>query len=196
MIEPHTWTGDSPKTMRHVHRKLAAHHRLERARELLRLAEDDLERQAAAARRAAEGLPPEVAVFDADDRDLLERVHADLLDTREAVVSSGRSRKRAAERVVALELAERLILARLGCDSFEEYQDRLAAADTDPVIDLAYLEFAQEEVARAEADLERIEADEIERRDAPPLPHRPPTEAPALPVRFSALRTRPAPRRP
>lgn len=186
--------GSEPGAMRHVHRKLAAHNRIERARELVRLAEADLERQAAAARRAAEGLPPEVVVFDPADRDLLDRVHTDLLEARRAVTTSGRARRRAAERVVALELAERLILARLGCASFEDYQDRLAAASAaEPVIDLAYLEYAHEELDRAEAELAALEADEVERRDAPPLPRRPPA---VLPVRFSAVRTLPAPHRP
>lgn len=137
----------------HEKELLAALKRLVTARERL----DSLDRQV--------GLT--TATFDPDDVARLETITADLAHARQKATE--RFGKKWAEKAEGLELNQRLVLDRLGVDSYEEFQARRSHFEAAPtaIVDPTVLEFARRELASAEAaflELQMVQVieDEVE----------------------------------
>jgi hypothetical protein len=127
-------------------------HRLARAQAQLAAAEE----QAAVA--------ADQARFDEVDAERLEQVHAELLVARER--ASGRFAKGSVrQRVGELEMAERLVLERLGAPSYEEFRAKAARASSRPAADPDVVAFARRELEAAKSAW--LEAQSIE---IPPPP--------------------------
>ncbi len=133
-------------------RQLAALERVRRARLALAEAEADIERTIALLEMVGDlpvdrrdELPPLPPGVEPVDAERLEQVHADLERARRRSSRWGGGRE-----VVGLEMAERLILERLGFADYEGF-DQARREREAPVLDFAHLEFAQHELAQAEA---------------------------------------------
>ena len=118
-----------------------------------------------AARERLEALEEQAGVssvtFDPDDVARLEAITADL--TRARQKAGERFGKKWADKVDGLELNQRLVLDRLGLDSYEAFQSQRRQFDTVPpsVIDPTVLEFARRELASAEASFLELQMVEI-----------------------------------
>lgn len=150
------------------HRRLDALQKAHRARQTLAREAERIERIRATEAAAADGTG---TTFE-EDVDRLVEIHRSLQRERHA---ARRPFHRHADRLVmALELAERLALDRLGFDDYADFESRNGERPTDDVIDLAHLEQAARELAEAEAVLAELDAAAGSGEDGPdadaPLP--------------------------
>lgn len=133
-------------------RRLDALQKAHRARQTLSREAERIERIRAAEAAAAAGTG---TTFE-EDVDRLVEIHRSLQHERHV---ARRPFHRHADRLVmALELAERLALERLGFDDYADFESRSGERPTDDVIDLAHLEQAARELAEAEAALAALDA--------------------------------------
>lgn len=149
--------GDAVVRARQV---MGARQRVQQARVALAAAERELEAQLEALSRRAttSAVTPVGSSGSVEPSDVtrLEGIRRDLEAAHSA--QGRRARREAAKEVLALELAQRLVLSRLGFATYEEFdRSRADAPHTAPdVIDLAYLEFARMDLERAERELEEL----------------------------------------
>jgi hypothetical protein len=139
------------------YRRMEALQRAHRAREVL-------DRQAELIARYGDGRPPDAgAEADgtgtdafAEDVDRLVEIHRHL--RHERLVARRPFHRQTARLVLALELAERLALDRLGFDDYAEFEShRGDGRPRRPIIDIDHLERAAAELAEAEAILAELD---------------------------------------
>ncbi|MGZ4705537.1 MAG: hypothetical protein ACXWCM_11775 [Acidimicrobiales bacterium] len=112
--------------------------------------------------RAAEATSP---TFEAADVERLEQLQGPLAQAR--AKAAGRFGKAAArERLDELEMAERLVLDRMGVGSFDEYRAAIEAPQVETV-DAQVLAFAERELASARAAWLEVQALEVPPAEAP-----------------------------
>lgn len=148
------------------HRQLlGARERVRRAQEALAEAVAGLDAQYARVRRAVGGTDSgPLGFLDPDD---LARV-VEIEDAIDRILSgAGRFHRhlprQAAKDLLSLELADRLLLARLGFSSRDAFDESRAASghERTEIIDLAYVEFARFDLESAAEDLDVIEHQEF-----------------------------------
>jgi len=132
-------------------------HRLARAQAQLAAAEAQAEAAADQAR------------FDQVDAERLEQVHAELL-AAEARAASRFAKGSARQRVRELEMAERLVLERLGAPSYEEFRARAAQASSVPAADPDVVAFARRELDAARSAWLEVQSIEIPPSASPSTP--------------------------
>jgi hypothetical protein len=155
---------------------LGALQRVIRAQHTLAEARDALDRQYHAQENGEGPATNTFARAEVADVAQLNAIRKDLDELRS---SHTVFRKQAEKRKLSLELAERLALSRLGYVDYEDYAAPRDLPADDGIIDLAYIEYAEQELAAAEHELAALRRGEFE---ALALPAAPPHDAVATPV--------------
>jgi len=128
--------------------------------------------QANLASAQAQGEAADAATFDPVDVQRLEELHAELAAAR--AKASGRFAKGAArQRVRDLETTERLVLGRLGVDSYDDYRSQAAARVDHQVVETEVIDFARRELASAQQAWREVQALEVDDGDASVFDGRP-----------------------
>jgi hypothetical protein len=121
--------------------------------------------QANLAAAEAQGEAADATSFDPADVERLEEVHVDLAAAR--AKAAGRLKKGGArQRVRDLETTERLVLGRLGVDSYDEYRSLAAARVHHQVVESEVIDFARRELASAQQAWREVQALEVDQRSA------------------------------
>ena len=150
--------------------------RVIRAQQALDDAREALDRQYEAQLAASDATGPDRFVqAEMADVAQLNAIRHDLDDLRST--SRRVFRKDTDRQIQALELAGRLVLARLGLSDYDEI-DAVTTPHGAEVIDLAYLEYAERELRSAEQDLAALRRGEL----TAPQPVAAPADIRAIPV--------------
>jgi hypothetical protein len=159
---------------------------LERVQLARRALERERERAVEAAARAS-AAEAETTHLDPEDVEHLLEIHGSLEVERRA---ARRPFAKNGREIMSFELAERLVLERLGFASYEDFEaDLQVEAPLVEVIDLAELSRLEQDVADAEAELARISTAGGASALAPALPRRQRPSTTELPVRLAGRTT-------
>jgi len=146
---------------------LGALQRVIRAQQTLEEARDALDRQYQAQTTGDGSAANAFAMAEVADVAQLNAIRKDLDELR----SSHRVfRKQADKRILSLELAERLALSRLGYVDYDDFAEQPAATRDDDTIDLAYIEYAERELAAAEHELAALRRGDFDALALPAAP--------------------------
>jgi len=147
---------------------LGALQRVIRAQQTLADARDALDRQYRAQTSGGGSAANAFAMAEVADVAQLNAIRKDLDELRSS--SHRVFRKQAGKRILSLELAERLALSRLGYVDYDDFAEQPAATRDDDTIDLAYIEYAERELAAAEHELAALRRGEFDALALPAAP--------------------------